>query len=276
MPGRDRPSRTVALPTADAFIGQAIPISAPTADYAAPGQSLDASLGQWYAVDLRAVRQPQGWGRLALAADAVPATLWPVVQPAAQAAPQILRWVSPATGVPAPLTVRGLRLTNGIPTLLATGPGVMPSSPPPLVFSQGALMWLDANQRQQPDVGAIAASLATALFSGQTAPAGFEEALSSLAQQSLDLTGDGQLERVLTWDGAALAQLKNLGIQVETSAPKVIILGSDSRVLYSDVFLPQTLMALTTPRGGLPVGLVVHRPGGYELLAWSEATQRFE
>ncbi len=270
-----QPFGAIALAPAEAFIGQGNPIAAPPAGYAAPGQSLDAGLGQWYAVDLRAVRQDQGWqrGSLALPPDTNPAAAWSVVQPAAQAAPQILRWVSPATGVTAPLTVRGLRLANDNPTLLATGPAVMPSSPPPLVFSEGALMWLDASQGQRPDAGAIAAA-ATAVFGGQTPPPDWATTLAT--QHRLDLTGDGQAERVLTWNQAALAQLQGWRVQVEPTAPKTIVLGQDNRVLYSDLFAPQTLVALTSPATGWPVGLLVYRSGGYDLLAWLAAAQRFE
>jgi hypothetical protein len=270
----NQPLGAIALAPAEAFIGQGTSIASPPAGYAAPGQSLDAELGQWYAVELRAVRQNQGWqrGSLAMPPGANPAAAWSVVQPAAQATPQILRWVSPITGVTAPLTVRGLRLANGTPTLLATGPAVMPSSPPPLVFSQGALMWLDASQGQGPDAGAIAAA-ATAIFGGTPPP---DWATTLATQHSLDLTGDGQAERVLTWNQAALDQLKNWRVQVETTAPKTIILGQDNRVLYSDMFAPQTLVALTTPETGWPVGLLVYRSGGYDLLSWLAAAQRFE
>ncbi len=271
----NQPFGAIALAPAAAFIGQGNPIASPPAGYAAPGQSLDAGLGQWYAVELRAVRQNQGWqrGSLAMPPGANPAAAWSVVQPAAQAAPQILRWVSSTTGLPAPLTVRGLRLANDNPILLATGPAVMPSSPPPLVFSQGALMWLDASQGQGPDAGAIAAA-ATAIFGSQTPPPDWATTLAT--QHSLDLTGDGQAERMLTWNQAALDQLKSWRVQVETTAPKTIVLSQDNRVLYSDMFAPQTLVALTSPETGWPVGLLIYRSGGYDLLSWLVATQRFE
>ncbi len=270
----NQPSRAIALAPAVAFIGQGNPIASPPAGYAAPGQSLDGGLGQWYAVELRAVRQDQGWqrGSLALPSGANPAAAWSVVQPAAQAAPQILRWVSPTTGQPAPLTVRGLRLVNDNPMLLATGPAVMPSSPPPLVFSEGALMWLDASQGQGPDDEAIAAA-ATAIFGSQPPP---DWATTLATQHRLDLTGDGQAERVLTWNQAALEQLQGWRVQVETTAPKTIVLGQDNRVLYSDMFVPQALVALTNPATGWPIGLLVHRSGGYDLLAWLATAQRFE
>ncbi|MFQ4137856.1 hypothetical protein PGN35_016180 [Nodosilinea sp. PGN35] len=266
----------IALPPLTALIGQAQPIAPPETGYAAPGQSFDAALGQWYAIDLRAVHQSQTWqrGEGTLPAGATPPAVWPLVQPAV-ASPQLLRWVSPTTGVSAPVTVRGLRLSNGNVTLLATGPAPHTSALPPLVFSQGALRWLDASQGQTAEPGAIAAA-AAAIFGNQPSPAEAARSLATLAQHSIDLTGNGQLERVLTWDEAALAQLKTWQVQVETTSPKTIILGADNRVLYSDLFAPQTVVALTNPAAGGPVGLLVHRPEGYELLFWLAAEQRFE
>ncbi|PZV04140.1 MAG: hypothetical protein DCF32_12745 [Leptolyngbya sp.] len=259
-----------ALPPLTALIGQARPISAPESGYAAPGQALDAALGQWYAIDLRAVHQNQVWqpGTGALPAQTTPA-VWAMVQPAAQASPQLLRWISPTTGVSAPLIVRGLSLTNGTTTLLATGPAASASALPPLVFSQGALMWLDASQGETAEPGAIAA----AIFGNPPLPV---EAMADVAQHSLDLTDDGQIERVLTWDGAALMQLKNWRTQVETTFPKTIILDADNRLLYSDMFASQTVVALTNPAVGGSVGLLVYRAGGYELLSWQTAERQFK
>ncbi len=267
----------IALPPVTALIGQARPIPAPQSGYAAPGQSLDAALGQWYAIDVQAVNQSQTWqrGTGSVPAGAAPAAVWPVVQPAAQASPQLLRWVSPTTGVSAPLTVRGLSLANGTVTLLATGPATNTSALPPLVFSQGALMWLDADQGQPAEPGAVAATAPT-IFGDQPLPTDFAVALASLTQHSIDLTGDGQPERVLTWDEAALTQLKSWRVQVEPTAVKTIILGADNRVLYSDMFAPQTVVALTNPALGGPVGLLVHQAGRYELLSWQAASQQFE
>ncbi|MBD2234760.1 hypothetical protein [Phormidium tenue] len=276
QPSSTQATGNIALPPVTALIGQARSIPAPQSGYAAPGQSLDAALGQWYAIDVKAV-QSQTWqrGMGAIPAGAAPAAIWPAVQPAAQASPQLLRWVSPTTGVSAPLTVRGLSLTNGTVTLLATGPATNASALPPLAFSQGALMWLDADQGQRAESGAIAAIAAT-VFGDQPLPTDFEAALASLTQHSIDLTGDGQPERVLTLDNAALVQLQSWGVQVEGTAPKTIIVGQDNRVLYSDLAQTQTLIALTSPNAGQPVELLVHRAEEYELLIWLSATQRFE
>lgn len=278
VPTPDSGRPTIAIAPVAAFIGQARAISAPTGGYAAPGQSLDASLGQWYAIDLRARYQNQLWqrGTLTLPSNAAPEAVWSAVQSSTQPLPQLLHWVSPAAGLPSPLTVRGLKLTNGAPVLLATGPAVSESPLPPLAFSQGALMWPHADWRQRPEVSAIAAPIARAIFGNQPPPADFAESLAQIAQHSLDLTGNGQVERLLIWDEAAVGQLQIWGVRVEGSFPKTIILSADNQVLYNDIVAPQTLLAVTNPAKGLPVGLLVYRAGQYELLPWQATAQRFE
>ncbi|MGB3309531.1 MAG: hypothetical protein WBG32_21305 [Nodosilinea sp.] len=276
-PAQAAGTEAIAIAPLEVIVGEARPIPAPQAGYAAPGQTLDPALGQWYAVDLRAARQNQTWRHsLSVSSDVTPAVVWPAIQPAARAAPQVLRWVTPTTGLPAPLTIRGLTLTNGTPTLLATGPAVTASVLPPLVFSQGALTWLDASQRQSPDAQAISPPVGAALFGNQPLPTEFAAALANLAQHSLDLTGNGQPERVLTWNEAALAQLTQWRVSVNGTFPKTMILNSDNQVLYSDLFVPQSLVALTNPTLGRPMGLLVHRAEGYKLLIWNASTEQFE
>jgi hypothetical protein len=201
--------------------------------------------------------------------------VWSAIAPATQAA-QVLGWVSPTHGVPAPLTVRGLTLSNGT-TLLATGPAASGENPlPPLVFSQGALLWLDDNQSQVADAGAIAAPVAAAIFGSQAPPADFANALAHLSQHRIDLTGDGQPEQVLTWKDGGLAQLQTWQVPANGDLPKTMILDANQRVLYNDLVTPQTLVALTNPALGGAVGLLVYRAGEYELLSWEAASQRFE
>ncbi len=274
----DGPVPAIAPSALSAMIGQAQPIPAPNAGFAAPGQSLDASLGQWYAIELRAIYQGQSWqqGPPALPVDRSGAAAWSTLEPVVRNSPQLLRWASSTSGVPAPLTVRGLTLTNGAPTLLATGPVASAAPLPPLVFSPGALLWLDANQRQAPDPDAIAAPVAAVLWGSQTPPPDFAPALARLAQHSIDLTGDGQPERLITWDEAAVAQLRGWGVPVAGIAPKTIILSQDNAPLYSDIFASQIVIGLTNPALDGAIGLLVQRAGQYELAVWHEALQGFE
>ncbi|WP_156119613.1 hypothetical protein [Leptolyngbya sp. KIOST-1] len=277
-PGQPSAAQVSTLVPLDSLVGQAQPTGTPQAGFAAPGQTLDASLGQWYQVELRAVHRRQAWqrGHVSVPPEASPEAIWAMVQPAVQASPQLLRWVTPTTGQPVPLTVRGLSVIDGRPTLLATGPAATTTALPPLVFSQGALTWLNASQRQRPDPKLIGNPIELSLFGRQPPPAEFAGALANLAQHSLDLTADGRPERVLTWDEAGLAQLAQWGASVEGTFPKTVILNSDNQVLYTDLVSPQSLVALTNPTLGGPTGLLVHRSGGYDLLTWNAASQRFE
>ena len=271
--GRDTPASTasaLAVDLVEAFVGQARAIPTPQEGYAAPGQSFDPALGQWYAIDLRARRQPQGWqrGSLPLPFDTELTSVWQALEPTARPLPQILHWVSPTTGVSASLTLRGVTMEGGTPILLATGPASSAAALPPLAFSQGALVWLDGSQGQRASSGAIAAALQPYLAQ----PALFPD--QAPRQHSLDITGDGQLDQVLTWDAIAVADLKGAGVRVVGDAPKTVILSANNAILYSDLLMPQTLVALTAPTPGAAMGLLVHRPTGYDLLTW--ATGRFE
>ncbi len=262
----------VELDPLEAFVGQARAIPTPQEGYAAPGQSFDPALGQWYAIDLRAIRQAWGWqrGSLPLPLDTELTSVWQALEPTARPLPQILHWVSPTTGVSASLTLRGVTMEGGTPILLATGPTSNTAALPPLAFSQGALVWLDGNHGQQANTGAIAAALQPYLANSAFPP---DQALPP-RQHSLDLTGNGQLEQVLTWDAIALAGLKSAGVRVVGDAPKTVILSANNAILYSDLLAPQTLVALTSSTPGGAMGLVVHRPTGYNLLTW--AIGRFE
>lgn len=144
------------------------------------------------------------------------------------------------------------------------------------MFSQGALTWLDASQQQRPDVQAITTPVRATLFGDQPLPAEFAGTLANLAQHSLDLTSDGQPERVLTWDSSALARLAQWQLSVDESSPKTVVLNSANQVIYSDLFAPQTVVALTSPTLDGSMGLLVHRAGRYELLMWNATTRRFE
>jgi hypothetical protein len=263
----------IALPPIAAFIGQGRAIPAPPAGSITSGQALERA-GQWYAVVPAAIHQGGGWRRGAPPATS-PAALWAAMQPAAQAPTQLLRWVSPSDGIPAGLTVQGLTPDGGTTTLLATGPAASDGPLPPLAFTEGALRWLDASQQTAIAPGAIAAVTA-AIVGSQSAPAELADTLATLPLHRLDLTGDGQPDQVLTVDAAALAQLRGWGVQVVGDQPKSLIFDGGDRLLYSDLFTPQNLVALTNPAMDGAVGLLVYRAGQYDLALWNGASQQFE
>jgi hypothetical protein len=81
---------------------------------------------------------------------------------------------------------------------------------------------------------------------------------------------------VLTWSEAAQAQLAQWQVPVDQSFPKTVIVTSSNQVIYNDLFNPQTVVALTNPTLGGPMGLLVHRAEGYTLLIWNATSNRFE
>jgi hypothetical protein len=247
--------------------------------YVPSPQAIEASLGQWYGIEVHSVHQAQGWGGPRF--DHTAAALWAALAESTDSPTlTLLRWTQPGQAIPTTLSVRGVGVTPGSWKLLATGPApeatMGTSTLPLLAFSPEALVWLDATQRQTSDLSRAIAPLTAILFPHQTAPApGIAEVLATLPHHALDLTGNGQLEQVFTLDGPTLKQLQALGAPLDGLAPKTIILNQQNQLIYSDLFTPQTLIALTNPRQGLPLSLLVYGAGDYTLVPWSATTQRY-
>ncbi|MGF1570319.1 MAG: hypothetical protein ACFCVD_19980 [Nodosilinea sp.] len=245
--------------------------------YVPPDQSIDGSLGQWYAVEVKAVRQNQQWpsGWVDQARQFSPAELWPALAFTRMPPLTLLHWADSGETMSVSLAVRGLRMENGTLTLLATGPVLKSSTLRPLAFSAGALVWLDATQREGRVPPDAIAPLSTEIFRNSASSTGPNLALvlATVPYYTLDLTGNGQLDQVFTFDDAALQQIGAAG---EGTAPKTIILSADNALIYSDLWIPQTLVALTNPQAGRPLALLVQDEGEYRLLRWSAANQRFD
>ena len=264
------------------MVGVARPLDGVTPDrwHLPPGQGAGSSLGAWYAIELQGVRQAQwqtAWLTTAKSADL--SALWTALVSSGAIPLQLLHWASTTEGRAMDLSVRGVRVADGTIILLATGPQVSAMPLPALAFSQGSLGWLDASQSQPVSPESLHQGIEAAIAPRPLSP----QALSTwslepgtVRQHRLDLTGNGQLEQVLTLMPAALDQLQNLGLPVDRTAHKTLILGPDQRLIYSNLFSPQTVVALTTPGSGSALGLLVHQAGGYRLLAWTETSQRFE
>jgi hypothetical protein len=103
----------------------------------------------------------------------------------------------------------------------------------------------------------------------------FAALLQEVQLHALDLTGDGRLEQVLTFDRNALGQLQGLGIKLDRTAHKTVILNESGDLLYSNLFQPQSLIALTNPADGFPLSLVTYGAGEYRILQWSDTDQAF-
>ncbi len=272
--------RPVRLAPVEAVIGTVEPLAElePGRWYVPPGQATDASLGQWYRVEVASVKQAQGWvSYLQTSTPAAnAAAVWSALAAQGQPGLTLLRWTAPREAVATSLSVRGVAVTQGRLTLLATGPAVGASVQPLLAFSKDALVWLDTAQQQAIDPVNAAASLTQLVLPNQAPPSqALVDSLGTLQHHTLDLTGNGQPERVFTLDSAALSQLQALGAEINGFSPKTIILGQSDRILYTDLIKSQALVALTNPSQGLPQSLLVYRHGGYMLLPWSEANQQF-
>jgi len=275
------PHRPAAIVPIEAVIGTVQPLARLETSrwYVPPDQSTDASLGQWYQVEVQSVKQAQSWIShwQSPTASSNAAVLWSALATEGRPTLTLLRWASHREAVATSLSVRGVAVAQGRVTLLATGSAVETSTQPLLAFSKDALVWLDTSQQQAVDLTKAADPLTKVLFSDQaTSSQAIANVLGTLQQHTLDLTGKGQPDRVFTLESAALNQLQALGAKIDGTAPKTIILSQDNRLLYSDLTSPQTLVALTNPQQGLPLALLVYRAGEYALLPWSETNQQFE
>jgi hypothetical protein len=265
-------------------MGVARPLESVVADrwYLPPGSTLEGNLGTWYAIELQGLRQYRWQSAPLLQAKTTDlAGVWTALMDGGAPPLQLLHWASTTEGRGGNLSVRGVQVTDGTITLLATGASPWGQTPlPPLVFSQGSLGWLDGHQRQSVEVDAVRQGVegAIAPSSGPISASVVERWVATNAVQShrMDITGDGRLEQVLTLQSSALDQLQGLGISVNRAAHKTLILDADQGLLYSNLFSPHTVVALTTPGAGQPLGLLVYHSGRYQALSWSAVAQRFE
>ena len=274
------------LPPVQGIIGSVTPLQLPLADdwYVPADQGASLVQGErWYAVEVPIVRRDRAWQQrwLPSQASVAPDLLWASLPFATAPSVTMVRWESSTLGVSQNLYIKGLRVQNGTVTLLAAGTQSPNPSFAPIAFSNGALVWLSAQQQATVSDQAVVTPILNEIMRHQgplPEPVG-TYALGAMLQEvqmhTLDLTGDGRLEQVLTFDGAALDQLQGLGIKVDRTAHKTIILTDRQQMLYSDLFQPLTLIALTNPSDGFPLSLVTHRAGGYELLQWSPTGETF-
>ena len=278
---------TAVLPASvQGVIGQVVPLPLPLADdWYFPDVTPPALVEgeQWYAVEVPIIRSEQqwqaAWPRSITQTSA--ALLWSALPFTRSPSMTMVRWESSTLGVTQNLYVKGLKLNGATVTLLAAGTPIPQSDSAPIAFSDGALVWLSAKQQTTPSGNAVMTPLLDEMMRHQgplpehVGTYAFGALLQEVKLHTLDLTGDGQIEQVLTFDQPALDQLQGLGIKLDSTAHKTVILNAEHELIYSDLFQPQTMVALTNPNDGFPIGLVIHRSGGYGLLQWSQASQKF-
>jgi hypothetical protein len=277
LTGTESSSSTV-IPI-DGVMGTVSPLNQLEVDrwYIPADQPTDASMGQWYSVEVQWLSQGGQWRGGSPQPLASPQDLWQALAHRGQPTLMVKAGLPLQPSVPTPLWIRGVAIANGNIRLLATGMAVEPATLPGLAFSPDVLIWLEAAQRQRFDSTPVIARLTKMIFPSQAVPSqSLTAALASLQLHRLDLTGDGQPEQVFTLDHTSIHQLQSLGANLDGLAPKTLIVNPDDQLLYSDLTSPQQLVAFTHPSQGNPPSLLVYREGNYVLLPWSAKSQRFE
>jgi hypothetical protein len=237
---------------------------------------------QWYTVEVPLLQSDRQW-RSVLPQTLVnlsPEVIWSALPISQNAAMTMVRWETSTLGVSNNLYAKGLQVNNATITLLASGAATPAADFAPVAFSNDTLVWLSAARQASPSQTVMTPLLEEIRRHHGPLPEhvgtyAFGALLQEVKLHTLDLTGDGRMEQVLTFDRDVLDQLQGLGIKIDRTAHKTVILTEDGRVLYSDLFQPQTLVALTNPMDGLPLSLLVHKFGGYGLLEWSATSQKF-
>jgi len=267
------------------IIGQVKPVPQPQGeDWYFPGGNPPTLVEgeQWYTVEVPILRSGQQWQATLppSLANISPERLWAALPISQDAAMTMVRWETSTLGVSNNLYAKGLRVNNTTVTLLATGAASAKADFAPVAFSKGTLVWLSAARQASPSQAVIIPLLEEVRrhhgpLPEQVGTYAFGALLQEVTLHTLDLTGDGRMEQVLTFDREVLDQLQDLGIKIDRTAHKTVVLTEDGQVLYSDLFQPQTLVALTNPMDGLPLALLVHTFGGYGLLEWSASSQKF-
>jgi hypothetical protein len=178
-------------------------------------------------------------------------------------------------GAEIPLQIKGLRLDNGRLKLLAAGSGQTTG----LAYSAQSLLRLNAAEGfPASDNGVVAAALQSQLepLAPPLAAAELAALLASAPLHTRDMTGNGQPEWLLTLPQGVLDRLATLGVGADRTAPKTLIVNSEGQILYSDLFRPQTLTALTRPQQSQAVALVVRQSDHYWLQTYDLERRQFD
>jgi hypothetical protein len=236
----------------------------------------------WYTIEVPIIRSDRAWQTHwpRTVETGNPELFWAALPFAQTPSMTMVRWESSTLGISHNLYVKGLKKNDTTVTLLASGPLTQKASHAPLAFSDGALVWLSAAQQATPDQDVMTPLLEELRRHHGPLPEhvgtfAFAALLQEVKLHALDLTGDGRLEQVLTFDRDALGQLQGLGIKLDRTAHKTVILTEAGDLLYSDLFQPQSLIALTNPADGLPLSLVTYGAGEYRIFQWSDTEQAF-
>ncbi|MBD1913534.1 MULTISPECIES: hypothetical protein [unclassified Leptolyngbya] len=280
---------------ANRFYGTATPISSPDPrNWQQPnGTPPDPEAAtQWYRIQLVGVYQGQGWERSPfpslLGPTVTPRYLWNQLGFLQESNLQLVAWDLAGEPQNRSVVVRALRWSNGVIELLASGEPVTdaPSSPL-LAYTSAAFTWqnprgstrLQDLALQNPAAAeTLAQELRTELQAHSNlstdnevreGDAPFFEQGSWLVN-SIDLTGDGQMETILN--------LQQENSTTSPTSPRTLVFSPEGKLVYSELSRnagQQMLAIANTPDNPLPL-LITRQNNTYSLRQWSSQRQRFE
>jgi len=291
------------------MIGSATQVSSiNSADWLRPQANSPLTLsGQqvWYRVQLSNFHDGQRWRRSPFTDLNLPSTgtaqrLWSLLGLTNSSPIQILVWSADGQPQTIEATVKAARVSGGEVQLLAAGsppPGAASSAGlPPLAITLGTVNWLGTGNvltltqlsQQQPNLGsALAVNLWQELQRADqvqtTDLADAENLLQEVGQWSvelIDLTGDGQLEAVFTFQPSLLAASSYVTASAQAAsqdATRTLIFSAQGQLLYSELSTEasQFLVAIANPGDGT-TALLIANGQTYGLQRWSAQNQRFE
>jgi hypothetical protein len=321
---------TLAISAPTAFPSQIIgtAVGQSTVDWAGglrpdPENTLALSQNQsWYEIQVLQFQDGQRWqsfpfANLPLSEDPTQTarSLWQLLGLTHNAQIHLVSGMNTAQPQITPVTIRAVQWQNGTLNLLAAG-DTTSAAVPALAMTLSSLSWqqpaavltLTHLNQQYPEWAAV---LLPVLWqelqqTGQLLPVSLPNANALLKEfgfwsfQLMDLTGDRQLEGVLTiamtdfsstnFSSANSAQTNSAAVSEVATAhanphavnhTKTLIFSSQGSLLYSDLNQDaQSLQAIVDLNGDLGSNelpaLIIHNGQGYRIEQWSTQHQRFE
>jgi hypothetical protein len=289
------------------MIGAAAPVSSVnSADWLQlPGDTPLTSTAEqaWYQIQLSGFHDGQRWRRspftdLNLPNTGTAISLWNLLGLTNRSPMQILVWAADGQPQTIEATVRAARVRGSELQLLAaapTGIAPLPQSPQPLAMTLSTISWLEPSQQltlaawsqQQPDGGAaFLVNLWQELQqTGQVqsvnlTPQSLIEEVGQWTVGLIDLTGDGQLEAVFTFQPSLLSGSSYVTASTQAAnqdATRTLIFSAQGQLIYSELSAEaaQFLVAIANPGDGT-AALLTGNGQTYRLLRWSAQNQRFE
>ncbi|PSB22715.1 hypothetical protein C7B76_03020 [filamentous cyanobacterium CCP2] len=258
----------------------------------------------WYEIQVLQLQDGQQWqtlpsNRLMSSEDPnqTARSLWEMLGLTQNPEIQLMTWAGSTQPQVIQATIRAIQVQNGDVRLLAVAETHLGLDSPLLAMTPSSLSWLQPvevltlthlNQQYPEWTTALLPALGQELqHAGYTLPVSetpsqtLLKELGSWSLQLADLTGDSQLEGVLSLDMSgsdAVSEVANSQANSEAMGhTQTLIFSSQGSVLYSDLGSPtQSLKAIVNLYPGNLPALIVHDTQGYRVEQWSASHQRFE